>query len=127
MGSSADHPIPPALDGLGPGRVRSRRPTSMQKLRCKVMFFTASPGKPRIVAVGDPLPHLLPRALDGLAPGRAQVPQGRDLDRSRCGGRRSARRESCSALRGVRPLPGSRSRCEMQINKTEVATLTNCA
>ena len=31
------------------------------------------------------------------------------------------------ALREVRPLPGSQSRCEMQMNKSEAAAFTNCA
>ena len=33
---------------------------------------------------------------------------------SKCGGRRLAQGETCFALRGVRPLPGSQSKCEMQ-------------
>ena len=36
---------------------------------------------------------------------------------SNCGGRRLARREACRALRGVCPLPGSHSRCDMQMNQ----------
>ena len=44
---------------------------------------------------------------------------------SNCGGRGLARRETCTALRGVRPLPGSQSKCEMQINQKP--QFTNCA
>ena len=41
---------------------------------------------------------------------------------SNCCGRRLARRDTCSALHGVRPLPGSQSKCDMQINQKAAFT-----
>ena len=46
---------------------------------------------------------------------------------SNCGGRRFARRQTCSALRGVCPLPGSLSKRELQSKQKIYPAFTSCA